>query len=116
MKRYNVNPRYSGGSPAQVDFETAQKVVNDERKHYSIAMSGAYGEKTKNEAESKGLGPFEVEKKGLRSPVEETSEHSNHWLVKCLITGKLFRREFPENKKINSCKKCRYEYDKLMIE
>lgn len=85
---HNVSPRYSGGSPAQVDFETALKVVDDERRGYDIALSGAYGENEQRDARVRGLAGI----------VEEREERADCWLVTDMLTGARFIRLFPEHR------------------
>lgn len=82
---YNVAPRYSPGSPAQVDYETALRVANDERWAYAIAIQGIYGADEQKLAREKGL-------KGI---VEERRERSGCWIVTDLVTGEKFIRPFP---------------------
>jgi hypothetical protein len=53
--RYNVAPRYTAGSPAQVDQQTADRVVIQERQGYQRALEGVYGTETQTEAEKLGL-------------------------------------------------------------
>jgi len=48
------------------------------------------------------------------SPAELVIEHSNHWMVKCLISGEIFTRPFawvPVEKTTN-CKRCRREHER----
>lgn len=52
---HNVAPRYSAGSPAQVDQRTADRVAAEERRSYVHALEGYYGEEAKREAETLGL-------------------------------------------------------------
>lgn len=52
---YSVAPRYTAGSPAQVDQATAARVVEEERRAYPPTLEGVYGAEAKAEAEAKGL-------------------------------------------------------------
>src|SRR5260370_290158 len=47
---YNVAPRYSAGSPAAVDRDTALRVAVDELAAYERTMEGIYGEGAKARA------------------------------------------------------------------
>lgn len=89
MKRryYNVAPRYTPGSPAQVPFETAIKVVDEERKAYEPTIEGAYGAERRAEAQEAGLAGI----------VEERDEKADCWLVTDMITGVRFIRLFPSS-------------------
>lgn len=53
--KLNVVPRYTPGSPALVDRETALRVVEQERAAYARVLTGAYGEEDKRRAERLGL-------------------------------------------------------------
>lgn len=84
--RCNVRPRYSAGSPAQVDDHTALGVADDEKKDYEHAMEGAYGEEAKLRAEALGL-------RGIVYAMAESGSGKNfRWLIQDLITGECFRR------------------------
>jgi hypothetical protein len=112
---YNVKPRYTAGSPAAVDEKTALHQAEEEKKFHEMYLSGVMGEKNQALAEQLGLGPVaDQERGGLRySPAELVIEHSNHWFVRCLITGEMFVRPFqwvPVEKTTN-CKRCRREHD-----
>lgn len=52
---YNVAPRYTPGSPAQVDQATAEKIARDERAAYEQVMSGSYSVTELHRAERLGL-------------------------------------------------------------
>jgi hypothetical protein len=56
MNRYSVVPRYTAGSPAAVDEQTALRVAREERAAYERLMTGLYGEEEKRRAERLGLG------------------------------------------------------------
>ena len=87
---YNVAPRYSPGSPAQVDFETASGVVDDERHGHKAALEGAYGPERKAQAEQDGLDGI----------VEERIEKADCWVIIDMITGRQFVRMFPAHESI----------------
>jgi hypothetical protein len=53
--RWSVYPRYSCGSPAQVDEATARKVAVQERQGYEAAADGTYGEEQRAVALALGL-------------------------------------------------------------
>jgi hypothetical protein len=53
--KWNVVPRYTAGSPAAVDPETAERVAKEERAAYERVLTGAYGEEEKRRAERLGL-------------------------------------------------------------
>lgn len=81
---YNVAPRYSPGSPALVDRETAKKVALDEEDAYFFAMEGRYGAEKQQRAETEGL-------KGI---VEALVETRKGWDILDLLTGDRFTRPF----------------------
>jgi hypothetical protein len=74
---YNVAPRYTGGSPALVDRETAEAVMEEELDAYSRAMFGVYGEKHREKARRLGL-------KGI---VEHRQTFAHHYIATDEITG-----------------------------
>jgi len=51
--RYSVNPRFSCGSPAQVDEVTARRVSVQERECIEHRASGVYGEEAKRLADDR---------------------------------------------------------------
>ncbi len=53
--KLNVVPRYTPGSPALVDRETALRVAKEERAAFERVLTGAYGEADKRRAEILGL-------------------------------------------------------------
>jgi hypothetical protein len=53
--RWSVYPRYSCGSPAQVDEATAMRVAHEERRGYETAADGTYGTERQQLALSMGL-------------------------------------------------------------
>lgn len=54
-QHYNVTPRFSPGSPAQVDEETARRVALQEVDCRQRALSGIYGAETAEKAKATGL-------------------------------------------------------------
>jgi hypothetical protein len=53
--RWNVAPRYTPGSPAQVDEEIADRVWAQERESYEAALTGIYGTERYDLARRVGL-------------------------------------------------------------
>lgn len=82
---YNVNPRYSAGSPAMVDKDTALKLVDDECMAHQATLEGIYGPERVAEAKEAGL----------HGIVEEVTERADCWLVTDLITARQTVRMFP---------------------
>lgn len=82
MPHYNVEPRYTPGSPAQVDERTAFRVADEERQGYEVTLAGAHGTIAKQEAELVGLGGI----------VEYRTERPGVWVVLDVITGERFLR------------------------
>lgn len=77
---YHVAPRYSAGSPAQVDEATALRVAAQEKSAYNHHIEGMYGDfKRKMAAE-----------KGLEGIVYRTLEKGNKIYVDDLITNAQF--------------------------
>ena len=83
---YNVAPRWSAGSPAQVGEQTAREVVRDERAAHERALEGAYG--PERAARAADL-PY-----ALRGIVEQRHEHADGWLVIDLLTHEVCYRFF----------------------
>jgi len=82
---YHVAPRYTPGSPAQVNFETAQRVADQERAGYDRYIQ-----------EREHDNPQEPETwTGLDGIVEEREERSDCWIVTDMLTGRRFVRMFP---------------------
>ena len=52
---YNVRPRYTSGSPAIVDAQTAARVAKQEKEAYEDALTGDLGADLKARAEREGL-------------------------------------------------------------
>jgi hypothetical protein len=115
---YNVNPRYTAGSPAAVDRATADKVAAEEIDSCAMAMSGVMGQWNADFAKMVGVGPHREDKgQELQSPAEYVEEHSNHWLVQCLCTGKLFIRPFAwQEEKQKPCKRCAAAKEMIYVE
>jgi hypothetical protein len=74
---YNVAPRYSAGSPAAVDHDTALRVAADELAAYTRAIEGAYGEEACTRATALGLSGI----------VEQREIHAHHYIATDLMTG-----------------------------
>jgi len=51
---YNVRPRYTSGSPAMVDAQTAARVAKQEKAAYEDALSGQLGVELRERAEREG--------------------------------------------------------------
>lgn len=81
---YHVAPRYTPGSPAQVDREIAELVASDECEAYQHALQGRYGKDQQTRAQ----------KEGLRGVVELRVEQRKSWKVTDLCTGETFERPF----------------------
>lgn len=90
---YDVKPRYTAGSPAQVDLETATRVADQERRGYDEALEGSYGAVEREKAERLGL-------KGI---VEERVEKIDCWIVCDLLTSEKFVRMFPPADLTSEC-------------
>lgn len=73
---YNVEPRYTGGSPAGVDEATALRVALQERDSYLYIIKGFEGDERKERAN----------KLGLSFIVFEMCERPKGWVVHDLIT------------------------------
>lgn len=109
---FNVRPRYTPGSPAQVSEAIALRVAEEERVSREHALSGAYGAEHRARAESLGLGP-QPDRDGVRRGLaEEVVEHRDHWLVRDLPTGELYARPFSTSndrrppKPLRRCERC----------
>ncbi len=86
---FNVRPRYTSGSPASVNMDTAYKVVEQERRAHEHALSGAWGEQERLRALALGL----------RACAEGVEELRMCWRVSDLITGEMYDRPFPSRKR-----------------
>lgn len=53
--RFEVNPRYTAGSPAMVDETTADKVLMEEQRGYSHALTGIFGSEEQERAQRCGM-------------------------------------------------------------
>lgn len=75
--RFNVAPRYTPGSPAQVPLETALRVAAQERQSYAYARDARYG-----------VGGVEkAQREGLLGIVEAVCETRKGWDTLDLVTG-----------------------------
>lgn len=90
VRYYNVNPRYSAGSPAMVDAATARRVAVHEKDEYKANLEGIYGEEAKAEAEKRGL-------KGIVECVihEQRRHRKDGHLVYDLLTEEEYWRPRP---------------------
>lgn len=75
---FNVEPRYTPGSPAQVPEYTALRVAAQEKDAIEGALEGIWGEEAKARAEERGLDLI----------VFEMVERPKGWDVHDLITDK----------------------------
>jgi hypothetical protein len=80
---YSVHPRFSCGSGAQVSEEIALTVAAQEKEHYEMALTGAFGEDDLDAARQPDA---------LRGIVEAITESKGGWNVVDLITGEKFWR------------------------
>lgn len=76
-RNYNVAPRYTPGSPALVDYQTAQGVAEDERRAYERALSGRYGDAERVNAQALGLSGI----------VERRTVYAHHYVALDVLTG-----------------------------
>jgi hypothetical protein len=83
---FNVAPRYTPGSPAQVPIRTAVMVALEERQAIKHNLDGIYGEERRKKAEELGLkGIVEARREGPKK---------RGWDVLDLITGERFDRPY----------------------
>ena len=92
---YQVRPRYTPGSPAQVPQHVALLVAEQEPRFYERALSGAWGESSKVLAEDEGLDFIAY------TTTEGRHGKERGWLVSDLITEK--RHFWPSTTR---CEKC----------
>ncbi len=81
---YNVNPRFTCGSPAQVSFDIARRVADQERQAYDHLVR-------------MDPGHVDVQPHRLEGIVEERVENADHWFITDMLTAKQFIRMFPVN-------------------
>lgn len=89
---FSVAPRYSGGSPAQVDERLAERVASEEVDGFLMSLAGAYGPE----------GLARAERLGLEGIVEERVERHGGWEVRDLISDRHFfrlTRQFGESER-----------------
>lgn len=84
---YNVRPKYSPGSPAMVNAQTAAMVAHDEKEGHARALEGIYGDDEKAKAE----------KDSLLGLAEQVTERADAWIVLDLITGDRYVRPFEKH-------------------
>lgn len=81
---YQVRPRYTPGSPAQVDRETAVRVAIEEARAYEQTLTGVYGAEEVERARREGLDGI----------AEAYVEGKGGFHVHDLITDKRWLRRF----------------------
>lgn len=103
---YNVRPRYTSGSPAMVDAQTAARVAKQEKAAYEDALSGDLGAELKERAEREGL-------KGIAERVmrEERQNRVNGFVVYDLILCKEYWRPQRMGNDLAAEPDCLYEAD-----
>ena len=79
---YTVSPRFTPGSPAQVDEATAQHVVHQERNSHQHALEGRHGDAIADLAKRLGLAGI----------VEHWYEAGGGWIIEDQLTGARFFR------------------------
>ena len=82
---YQVTPRYTGGSPAQVDEATAKRVAQAEREAYRWIMQAGVGAGSERKL---------AENYGLAGIVEALTEQGNGWAVWDMLTDQHYIRPF----------------------
>lgn len=104
---YNVEPRYTPGSPGAVDFRTAKAVAADEQQCYTFALDGVYGDADQRKAKESGLDLI----------VFSMYERPKGWHVEDLITGKRyfwpFKAKCPKCGKQQTCKRGKIDAHRL---
>lgn len=104
---YNLNPRYTPGSPAMVyDNATAARVAKQEKAFYEDALTGIMGADMKERAEREGL-------KGIVERVlrERRERRMNGFVVYDLITCEEYWRPQRMSDGSNVAPDCLYEED-----
>lgn len=87
---FNVRPRFTCGSGARVDEETALRVASQEKESHEACLTGMFGEADLHRAKAPNA---------LRGIVESITESRGGWHVIDLITGeKLWRGEVQAKK------------------
>lgn len=76
---YNVAPRYTAGSPALVDYDTAAQVAKEEKAAYERCLEGVYGTDMQDKARRLGLDFI----------VEGRTTHAHHYMAHDLITHRI---------------------------
>jgi hypothetical protein len=94
---WNVKPRYTPGSPAQVDQATAERVAGEERLGYVATLDGAHGT----------IAAAEAKIAGLRGIVEMRWERPGAWIVHDLLTNERFIRPFTVERESDRAKENR---------
>ena len=81
---FNVAPRYTPGSPAQVNGDLARRVAWEEKQAIEYYLNGTLGEANRALAETAGLAGI----------AEMRYERADCWIVEDLCTGRTFIRPF----------------------
>lgn len=103
---YNVRPRYTSGSPAMVDAQTAAHVAKSEKSFYEDALSGIMGTEMRERAEREGL-------KGIAERVmrEERRNRRNGFIVYDLLMCQEYWRPQRMGDGADAEPDCLYEED-----
>jgi len=79
---FDVAPRYTGGSPAQVPQAIAERVAGEELDGFRMTLAGVYGEAAVARAQQLGV-------EGI---AEERRERGDGWEIRDLISDRRFFR------------------------
>ena len=111
MSHYNVNPRYTSGSPAMVGLGTATHVAAQEREDYKAALTGIYGDVQKERAEKLGL-------KGIVECIlkMERNNRRDGYIVHDLLTDETYWRASNEDAKPDCREASEHEADPSSLE
>jgi hypothetical protein len=86
IERFDVRPKFTGGSPAMVDQNTAMRVLGQELSAFRYTKEGIYGEDKAAEALRRGAGNIVI----------KWSEKGGKIFVQDLLTGETTaRKTFP---------------------
>lgn len=90
------------------DEARARRFAAEEVEAYRATLTGVYGAEAKATAERAGLDPVDDGRGVKRSIAEEVEEHSDHFLVRDLCTGKVYQRPFSSlrGKAPRPCRRC----------
>jgi hypothetical protein len=78
---YHVYPRYTSGSPAQVPYDTAQRVVTEERRAFLHALSGVMGRENQIVAQELGLHGIVIATQELSRRRVRITDMMEDWIV-----------------------------------